>query len=244
VFKHRATKPERIDTGDYTPEEYERFLREIRFINQRLGDRSALKKTLLAEITTFDLAEFSVLDVGAGTGELLGVVAEFARAGGRRTHLVGLDLNALSITEIAAESRKYNEITPVQANALDLPFTDDAFDFVICSLFIHHLTDEQIQCVLPEMARVARRGVIIIDLERDPKAWLLYQLFCLAYRISPLVRQDGSLSIRKGFRVEEFEWLAEDLGWKNASVIRSNPFRVVLFSRTGNGGEPEFTLRK
>jgi ubiquinone/menaquinone biosynthesis C-methylase UbiE len=237
VFKNRATTPERIDTGDYTPEEFERFLREIRFINQRLGDRLALEKTLLAEIATLDLKEFSVLDVGAGTGELLGVVAEFARAGGHRTRLVGLDLNTLSINEIAAESRKYNEITPIQANALDLPFVDGAFDFVICSLFTHHLTAEQIQCVLPEMARVARRGVVIIDLERNPKAWFLYQLFCLAYRISPLVRQDGSLSIRKGFRVEEFERLAEDLGWKNASVIRSSPFRVVLSARTENVGE-------
>jgi ubiquinone/menaquinone biosynthesis C-methylase UbiE len=237
VFKHRATKPERIDTGDYTPEEYERFLREIRFINQRLGDRSALEKTLLADIATLDLKEFSVLDVGAGTGELLGVVAEFARASGRRTRLIGLDLNALSINEIAVESRKYNEIRPVQANALDLPFADDAFDFVICSLFTHHLTDEQIRRVLREMARVARRGVIVIDLERDPKAWFLYQLFCLAYRISALVRQDGSLSIRKGFRGQEFERLARELGWKNASVIRSNPFRIVLSARTKNGGE-------
>lgn len=230
MFKTRSLKPERIDTGDYTPEEYATFLREIRFINQRLGDRAALEKTLLAEITRLDLKEFSVLDVGAGTGELLGVIAEFARKGMRKVRLVGLDLNSLSANEIAAESVKYDEISPVQGNALSLPFGDNAFDYAICSLFTHHLTDEQILCVLPEMSRVSRRGIVVIDLERDPKAWFLYQLFCLAYRISPLVRQDGSLSIRKGFKVEEFERLVEKVELKNALITRSKPFRVVLSS--------------
>ncbi|MEP6704372.1 MAG: methyltransferase domain-containing protein [Acidobacteriota bacterium] len=230
MFKTRSLEPERIDTGDYTPEEYATFLREIRFINQRLGDRAALEKTLLSDITRLDLKEFSVLDVGAGTGELLGVIAEFARKEKRKATLVGLDLNTLSANEIAVESAKYDEIWPVQGNALNLPFADNAFDYAICSLFTHHLTDEQIPLVLKEMSRVSRRGIIVIDLERNPMAWLLYQLFCFAYRISPLVRQDGSLSIRKGFKVEEFERLAEKVELKNALVIRSKPFRAVLSS--------------
>lgn len=228
MFKHRSRKLERIDTGDYTPEEYATFLREIRFINQRLGDRAALEKTLLAEIVRLDLNEFSVLDVGAGTGELLGVIVEFARAGKRKVHLAGLDLNSLSMHEIGAEARKYNEICPVQGDALQLPFADNSFDYTISSLFTHHLTDDQLPVVLKEMSRVARRGIVVIDLERSVKAWFLYQLFCLAYRISPLVRQDGSLSIRKGFRVQEFESLAGQLGLKDAEVVRLRPFRVVL----------------
>ena len=228
MFSKRDTRPERIDTGDYTAEEYATFLREIRFINQRLGDRSALEKTLLAEISRLDLEHFSVLDVGAGTGELLGVIAEHARDENREVQLVGLDLNTLSVNEIAAESRVHHEISTVQGDALDLPFADNAFDYAICSLFTHHLTDTQIPIVLSEMSRVARRGIVVIDLERSPKAWFLYQLFCLAYRISPLVRQDGSLSIRKGFTIEEFEQFARQAELANAKVSRSNPYRLVL----------------
>jgi ubiquinone/menaquinone biosynthesis C-methylase UbiE len=152
VFKHRATKPERIDTGDYTPEEYQRFLREIRFINQRLGDREALEKTLLLEIERIGLKDFSVLDVGAGTGELLGVIAKFARSNGSKAKLVGLDLNELSVREITTESERHNEISPIQANALELPFADGAFDYSTCSLFTHHLTPVQVPLVLKEMS--------------------------------------------------------------------------------------------
>lgn len=227
MFKRRAIKPERIDTGDYTPEEYERFLQEIRFINQRLGDRSALEKTLLADIEKADLKEFSVLDVGAGTGELLGVTAEFARAGGRRAHLVGLDLNGLSIREIVSESRKHREISPVQADALQLPFGDDSFDYSICSLFTHHLPDTNIAPVLAEMSRVARRGIVVIDLERRVTAWLLYRAFCVIYRISPLVRQDGSLSIRKGFTSAEMSAFGKEAGLNHLSVELHAPYRIV-----------------
>lgn len=231
VFKTRSLKPERIDTGDYTPEEYATFLREIRFINQRLGDRAALEKTLLAKINDLDLKEFSVLDVGAGTGELLGVIAEFARKGIRKARLAGLDLNALSVKEIGAESFKYDEILPVQSDALNLPFADNSFDYAICSLFTHHLTDEQIPFVLKEMSRVASRGIVVIDLERSVKAWLLYQLFCFVFRISPLVRQDGSLSIRKGFRIPDLQTLGEKAGLSEFTVTRFAPYRVVLSSK-------------
>ena len=231
MFKTRSLKPERIDTGDYTPDEYNTFLREIRFINQRLGDRAAIEKTLLVKINDLDLKGFSVLDVGAGTGELLGVIAEFARKGTRKARLVGLDLNALSVKEIAAESLKYNEISQVQGNALSLPFADNSFDYVICSLFTHHLTDEQIPVVLKEMSRVALRGIVVIDLERSVRAWFLYQIFCFAFRISPLVRQDGSLSIRKGFRIPDLQTLGEKADLSDFAVTRSAPYRVVLCSK-------------
>lgn len=228
VFKTRATKPERIDTGDYTQEEYERFLKEIRFINRHLGDRSALEATLLADIDRAGSNVFSVLDVGAGSGELLGVIAEFAASTARTAELVGLDLNKLSVKEIAEESKAHPEISPIQGDALRLPFADRSFDYAICSLFTHHLTDEQIAPTLSEMSRVARRGILVIDLERSAKAWVLYKLFCVAYRISPLVRHDGSLSIRKGFRPQEMYELGRRAGLSSISVEKRAPYRVVM----------------
>jgi ubiquinone/menaquinone biosynthesis C-methylase UbiE len=228
VFKTRATQPERIDTGDYTQEEYERFLKEIRFINRHLGDRSALEATLLADIDRAGLAEFSILDVGAGSGELLGVLAEFAKSTGRKAELIGLDLNKLSVKEIAAESNAHPEITSIQGDALRLPFADGSFDYAICSLFTHHLADEQIAPVLSEMSRVTRRGILVIDLERSAKAWVLYKLFCIAYRISPLVRHDGSLSIRKGFRPHEMLEMGRRAGLSNMTVEKRAPYRVVM----------------
>ena len=219
----RSKELERIDTGDYTAAEYDRFLKEIAFINRFLGDRRALRRSLFAEVERRGLTEFSLLDVGCGSGELLRYAAEFARAKGIKARLAGLDLNPISASVSAAGTREFPEIAVTQGDAFRLPFADGAFDFAISSLFFHHLTDEQIPLVLSEMRRVARRGVFVIDLHRHPAAYWLYRLFCRAFFISPLVREDGSLSVLRGFRPEE---LASTAGTGN--VRRSFPFRLVL----------------
>lgn len=240
VFKTRSTRLERIDTGDYTPEEYEIFLREIAFINRHFGDRRALKKTLFRDIECEwqkpdrkgglnDAVTLSVLDVGCGSGELLRYVAEFARRNGKTTKLVGIDLNEISASVTAAESLGFPEISAIRGDAFHLPFADGSFDYAISSLFFHHLTDEQIPQALKEMSRVARRGVYVIDLHRHPMAYVLYKLFCFAFRISPMVRHDGSLSILRGFKPYEMRKLCDD----SFSANRKFPFRIVLSKSLG-----------
>ena len=230
MFDIRSNEPERIDTGDYTPEEYKTFLREIAFINRYFGDKRALEKSLLSEIESSDLREFSVLDVGCGSGELLRIIAEFAAKAGLEARLTGLDLNPISSTATHEWSERFSEIVSVQGDALKLPFANATFDYAISSLFFHHLSDQQIVAVLREMDRVARRGVVIIDLHRDVVPFIGYKILCFVFRISELVRHDGSLSIRKGFRVGEFERLAKSAGLVDARINQTSPGRVVLSS--------------
>ena len=228
VFEKRSNEPERIDTGDYTDEEYKTFLREIRFINRWIGDRWALRKSLLRRIGELDLDDFSVLDVGAGSGEILNEIAIFARRRKSNAFLVGLDLNELSAESVANEGKGNKEINAVRGNALHLPFADNSFDFAICSLFTHHFTDDGVVEVLREMYRVADEGVFVIDLHREVSAYRLYQLFCSVFRISKLVRDDGLLSIKKGFQPEELSRLAERAGFTNVSANTVIPARVVI----------------
>lgn len=228
MFKTRSLQLERIDTGDYTPAEYERFLREIRLINRIAGDVRAMKRTLFRRIEADDRAKFSVLDVGAGSGEFLRVIAGFARRHSRTADLYGLELNARSAASIVEESAGFAEIRAVRGDALRLPFADGAVDYAICSLFTHHFTDEKIVEILSEMRRVAQRRIFVVDLHRHPAAYLAYRIFCAAFRISPLVRQDGSLSVLRSFKPGELAALADRARLRNVSVKRIFPFRLVL----------------
>ncbi len=232
MFETRSYQLERLDTGDYTSEEYERFLREIRFINRFLGDVWALRKTLLREIEKTALPTFSVLDVGAGSGELLRTIAEFARKQKRKTNLFGLELNARSACAILEESKSFGEIKAIRGNALNLPFDDKSFDYAICSLFTHHFTDEKVVEILSEMARVSRRKIFVIDLHRHETAYRLYKIFCTAFRISPLVREDGALSILRSFVPRELEKLAEEANLTEIFVAEHFPSRLVLQANT------------
>lgn len=228
MFQTRNLQPERIDTGDYTSEEYNVCLSELRFINRWIGDTWALRKTLLQEITEKNLQEFSVLDVGAGSGELLREIANFAQKTKRKVKLLGLELNEMSADSIVSESENFTEISAIRGNALSLPFDDKSFDYTICSLFTHHFTDENIVEILKEFSRVSRRGIFVIDLHRHPIAYGLYKSFCVAFRISRLVREDGSLSVLRGFKPNELNDLAEKANLENVSVERHFPFRLVL----------------
>jgi SAM-dependent methyltransferase len=228
VFKTRSGKLERIDTGDYTPEEYDVFLREIRLVNRLAGDAWALKKTLLREIKKSDLQNFSVLDVGAGSGELLRIIAKFARRKNRISHLFGLELNARSADAIVEESKNFAEIFSVRGDALKLPFADNSFDYTICSLFTHHFANENVVRILEEITRVTHRKIYIIDLHRHRIAYFLYKIFCAGFRISPLVREDGSLSILRSFTPAELKRLARAANLKKIRVKRYFPYRLVL----------------
>ncbi len=228
MFKKRNNQLERIDTGDYTPEEYEQFLREISRVNRFAGDSWTLRKTLLREIERENLQSFSVLDVGAGSGELLRTIAKFARKQNRKADLCGLELNARSAAAILEESKNFTGICAVRGDALNLPFADNAFDYAICSLFTHHFTNENIVQILDEMARISRRNIFVIDLHRHQIAYYFYTTIGKIFIHSSLVRQDGALSILRSFTPSELEKLGQTANLAELSVARHFPFRLVL----------------
>lgn len=227
-FSKRSLELERIDTGDYTPEEYDTFLREIKTINRLIGDARALKKSMLTDISKSGTNKSAILDVGAGSGELLRGAAEFFRNRNIEGSLVGLDLNEKAVLSIKKEANQYSEIMPIRGDAFLLPFADKTFDYSVSSLFTHHFTDNRIVEILKEMSRVSRRGIYIIDLHRHPVAYRLYRIYCRLFRISKLVTDDGSLSILRSFIPAELTEIAEKAGLREIRVETVIPFRIIL----------------
>ena len=98
----------------------------------------------------------SFLDVGAGTGRAMKTLAS------------AFPLALVKGIEPVAELRQQAEIQNGigsdalrEGDALQLPFADDSFDWVVETGVLHHIRDWP-QAVA-EMARVARYGVLISD---------------------------------------------------------------------------------
>ena len=227
-FRQRSYELEHLDIGDYTPEEYEGCIVELQRVNRWLGDESALRDSLLKEIERAGLRSFSVLDVGAGSGELLRVAAKWARETERGASFVGLELNERSATAILEESRAFPEIGSVRGDAFRLPFCEREFDYAICSLFTHHFKDDQVVEILRELSRVARRRIFVIDLHRHPLAYAFYTTVGHLFLHNRLIREDGALSILRSFKPDELSRLARQAGLASARVERHFPYRLVL----------------
>jgi ubiquinone/menaquinone biosynthesis C-methylase UbiE len=219
-FRYRSHQLERLDTGDYTAAEYARWAREMKFIHGLFGEVRALKKTLLNELNSLPPDGYSVLDVGAGSGGLLDQVRR--RAVDKTLFPVGLELSPEAAGLIAERG-----LTAIQGDALKLPFADAAFDFVFCSLFLHHLDDERAAALVAEMARVARRRIFVIDLDRQPIPYYLFK-YVARIALQRFTVEDGSLSILRSFTAPELKELAEKVGLENIEVRSSRANRLVL----------------
>jgi ubiquinone/menaquinone biosynthesis C-methylase UbiE len=233
-FQQRSLALEHIDTGNYTALEYEGCIVELQRVNRWLGDASALKNSLLREIDQVNLRSFSVLDVGAGSGELLRVVAKWARASGRQAQLTGVELNARSAQAIREQSTDFQNINAIRGDAFRLPFADNQFDYGMSSLFTHHFKNPDVVAILRELARVSTRGVFVIDLYRHPVAYYFYTTIGKLFLHNRLLREDGALSILRSFTPGELLALAQQAGLKSARVERHFPYRLVL--STGTAG--------
>ncbi|MBP6003266.1 MAG: methyltransferase domain-containing protein [Pyrinomonadaceae bacterium] len=222
-FKQRSYRLERLDTGDYTPEEYAKWHREMRFIHRLFGEMRALRPLILRDARKVD-GTVRILDIGAGSGELLRAVRRWL--GDRTAFLVGAELNAKAARAIYRGSER-GVIDVLQCDALLMPFADDSFDYVYCSLFLHHLTDDKAVKLLREMSRVAARGIYVVDLHRSPVAYYFYRAVSRVV-LQPFTREDGALSILRSYKPAELRALATEAGLSDVRVRRSAAYRLVL----------------
>jgi ubiquinone/menaquinone biosynthesis C-methylase UbiE len=230
-FRKRSNDLEHIDIGDYTPEEYEGCIVELQRVNQWLGDARALRRSLLADIARTDVRKFSVLDVAAGSGELLRVAAAWTRRNKLKGSFIALELNARSASAVLEKSHGLEEIVSVRGDALQLPFAASSFDYSISSLFTHHLDDREVVRALQELNRVSRHRIYVIDLHRHPVAYYFYRTVGQLLLHNRLLRQDGALSILRSFKPQELMNLATQAGLEDVRIDRRFPYRLVLSAR-------------
>jgi 2-polyprenyl-3-methyl-5-hydroxy-6-metoxy-1,4-benzoquinol methylase len=106
----------------------------------------------------------------------------------------------------------------VAADAFKLPFRPQSFDFVLCSLFLHHFSDAGAVELIRSMRQVASRAVIILDLERHLLAYYFLPATRRLLRWSPMTVHDGVISVGAAFRPEEIRALARAAGAASAEV--------------------------
>ena len=101
----------------------------------------------------------------------------------------------------------------VAGSALALPFAPGSFDLVIASQMTHHLaSDAEVIQHFREAWRVARHGIFITDMTRSPFLYAMIWGAVQALRLSPKMRADGLLSVKRSWTRDEIAVLAAQAG--------------------------------
>jgi ubiquinone/menaquinone biosynthesis C-methylase UbiE len=234
-FTRRLDATEWMDDPELPENAVREASRELDVINDRLGGFSATLHLLAVRLRALP-GPVSVLDVGSGGGGCARLLARWGERNGVPVRVTALDLHPVAC-RIAAETAARGRISVVRADGRRLPFADRAFHFAHCALFLHHFSDREILEVLAEMRRVSSDGVVVNDLERHPVAFHAIRVLARLFSKSPLVRHDGPVSVRRGFRAADVERWRASLG-SSLGHRRRWPFRIVAWA-FADGGAPE-----
>ncbi|MBX9750667.1 MAG: methyltransferase domain-containing protein [Roseococcus sp.] len=160
----------------------------------------------------------TILDVGAGGGDMLARIAAWAADRGVEVRLTGLDRSPASARHAAERG------VPAEWITADLFEVSGSYDVVLCSLFAHHLEDVALVRFLRWLEARARLGWLISDLHRHWLPWGFVWGAVRLLRMPPMVVHDSTISIARGFTRADWRRLLGKAG-VTAQIAWAFPFR-------------------
>ena len=196
----RTNTQEILDSEQCPAIETQTSLMDLCRINRWFGGIATTRKLIQQVSAVTGIKRLSLLEVAAGHGEV-------PRAAGFRLARRGITLDITDLDRVASHLQPHHRA--LVGDALALPFRDDSFDIVSCSLFAHHLQPGELRQFADEALRVCRSAVLINDLIRHPiHLALVYAGFPLMR--SYVSRVDGVASVRRAYTPEEVHHILSD----------------------------------
>lgn len=201
-------------------------LDKIAKINQLLGGNQLTLQGVNQLIETLPKEkEIEIVDVGCGNGDMLRTLANYGLKNNLNFRLIGIDANAFTINHAQKLSFNYPNINYKCEDIFSPSFSEFKYDIVLCTLTLHHFKDNEILKLMSVFNTNSRVGIVINDLHRSALAYRLFQGLCFVFRLNDMSREDGLVSIKRGFKKEEILNFSKKLKFKNYKIQWKWAFR-------------------
>ncbi|MGB5190906.1 methyltransferase domain-containing protein [Robiginitalea sp.] len=224
-FKKRSNTPELMDDLELPKNELEAALADLKMVNTLLGGHAVgmagLKPFLSREIPCH------ILDIGCGDGEFLRHLHKYCSKKGFKVRLTGWDRNAESLERGSSQNKDGMDIQYEVRDIMEFPQLPEGEFVIICNLFMHHFTDEQIHRMLSYWSDSKCKAIVINDLDRNPLAYYLFRLFGVIFMKSKIAIHDGLISILRGFRNSELKQFSLSMGVTTHQIQWKWAFRYL-----------------
>jgi ubiquinone/menaquinone biosynthesis C-methylase UbiE len=218
---NRTPGPELLDSDSGTPSEIAAALSDLNGINRRFGGIATTQSLVEHVARELGAKSLSLLEVAAGAGAVPAAVAAALAQRGIQIEVTLLDRAASHLTN--------GNPRAIAGDALALPFPDESFDLVSCSLFVHHLAPGEVVRFANESLRVCRTAVLINDLIRNPAHLGLVYAAIPLYR-SRLTRHDAPASVRQAYTINEMRELLQRSKAARVEITRHFLFRMGVIA--------------
>ncbi len=229
-LQNRDRQPELMDQPGLAEADHHAALAGLRRVNLLTTSVGMLWKTLSSlALNSSTPVPLRVLDLASGGGDVAIRLATRARRLNLPMTIHGCDISptALSVARAACEQAGHPEMEFFHHDALRDPLPQ-GYDVIMCSLFLHHLAEDEALLVMQAMATAARRAILIDDLLRTRLGYALCWVGCRILTRSPIVHVDGPLSVQGAFTISEVQRLAEQCQLTGVKIQRHFPERFLL----------------
>lgn len=169
-----------------------------------------------------------ILDLATGAGDNPIRLALKARKENLPMQFAGCDVNPHSIE--FASRRAQEADADIDWFVRDV-LTDElpaGYDVIMCSLYMHHLSNDQAAYLLGQMWQAASRTIMVCDLVRSRYGlWLATAASWILTR-SNVVQTDGPISVRAAYTIHEFTNIANKAGLLEYRLQRRWPARFLF----------------
>lgn len=224
---------ELMDRSQPVSPELEADLRNLRSLNRYFGSYGLVRAFLKCWVKPG--RTYRILDLATGSGDIPRMMVDWAR---RRSIAIKVDAvdSQASTLEIARRlSKNYPEITYIRGDVRAFE-EQSTYDFVHCSLALHHFSEEDAVRLLRRMRALSHDKILVADLERSLfTQWAVWLITSTLFR-QPMTVHDARLSARRAFSFKELEWLAQEAGWNNFRHRRFIPARQAIWLRVQDLG--------
>jgi hypothetical protein len=227
-LQHRCRRPEIMDQPGLSPERHRQALRALARINFWSGSARILWPGLRDLARELAPRPLRVLDLATGAGDVPVRLWRKARRAGIALLLEACDVSPVAVAHArAGADRAGAGVRFFVHDALNGPVLS-GYDAVTCSLFLHHLDDDEACGLLRRMADIAGRLALVNDLTRSLVGLVLAHVGTRLLTFSAVVHVDGPRSVEAAFTPDEARTLAKRAGLTGAVVARRWPCRWLL----------------
>ena len=223
-FSKRSSQKELMDDPESDRGLLYKTLKQFEQINRFfLSTQRLTRKIMLPTMLESPDRPLRILDVGCGGGDFALWLDHQLKKRGVPVEITGIDVDERIVEYAKKAVKAHKNICVIQRDAFEIgKFTED-FDYIFCSNFLHHLSDEEIDQMLPMIFQRCLRGLLVVDLRRSAPAYFLFCIFLALFLRGSFAQVDGRISIQRGFLPKELE-----------EIVRRSPSgRDVKVKRAG-----------